>query len=133
MSSHIAAATDPQPPRLRKGSARCRVWLGPCALGKLHLPPQALGLPPLLAQGLGLAALGYALWIEWFVAKAALRLGTGQAEDRNARYALIEPAGAVVTQHLALLDAAYKVKAVQPVDMFPHTYHVENVVLLEKR
>lgn len=34
---------------------------------------------------------------------------------------------------LALLDAAYAVKAVQPVDMFPHTHHVENVVLLEKR
>jgi hypothetical protein len=41
--------------------------------------PAALGLPPLLAQGLGLAALGYALWIEWFVAKAALRLGGRQA------------------------------------------------------
>ena len=26
----------------------------------------------------------------------------------------------------------YKVAAVQPVDMFPHTPHVENVVLLEK-
>lgn len=34
---------------------------------------------------------------------------------------------------LALLDQVYKVKAVQPVDMFPHTYHVENVVLLERR
>jgi glycine dehydrogenase len=32
---------------------------------------------------------------------------------------------------LQLLDAKYKVKAVQPVDMFPHTHHVENVVLLE--
>ena len=31
------------------------------------------------------------------------------------------------------LDAQYKVKAVQPVDMFPHTPHVENVVLLEQR
>ncbi len=29
----------------------------------------------------------------------------GQAEDKNARYALIEPAGAVVTQHLVPLDA----------------------------
>ena len=31
------------------------------------------------------------------------------------------------------LDVAYKVVEVQPVDMFPHTPHVENVVLLKKR
>ena len=31
------------------------------------------------------------------------------------------------------LDSQYKVLAVQPVDMFPHTPHVENVVLLEQR
>ena len=31
------------------------------------------------------------------------------------------------------LDAQYKVTAVQPVDMFPHTPHVENVILLESR
>ena len=34
---------------------------------------------------------------------------------------------------LQLMDDHYKVAAVQPVDMFPHTPHVENVVLLEKR
>ena len=31
------------------------------------------------------------------------------------------------------LDVQYRVVAVQPVDMFPHTPHVENVVLLENR
>ena len=32
-----------------------------------------------------------------------------------------------------LLHARYDVAAIQPVDMFPHTQHVENVALLEKR
>lgn len=40
---------------------------------------------------------------------------------------------ATQARDLNLLDAQYKVSAVQPVDMFPHTHHVENVVLLEKR
>ena len=34
---------------------------------------------------------------------------------------------------LALLDDMYEILAVQPVDMFPHTHHVENVVKLRKR
>jgi 23S rRNA (uracil1939-C5)-methyltransferase len=34
---------------------------------------------------------------------------------------------------LVLLNDLYKVTRIQPVDMFPHTHHVENVVLLEKR
>lgn len=40
---------------------------------------------------------------------------------------------ATQARDLSLLDVKYKVTAVQPVDMFPHTHHVENVVLLEKR
>ncbi|MBR1688877.1 MAG: 23S rRNA (uracil(1939)-C(5))-methyltransferase RlmD [Prevotella sp.] len=40
---------------------------------------------------------------------------------------------ATQARDLADLDAAYRVEAVQPVDMFPHTPHVENVVLLTKR
>ena len=31
-----------------------------------------------------------------------------------------------------LVQHGYQVKAIQPVDMFPHTNHVETVVLLEK-
>lgn len=34
---------------------------------------------------------------------------------------------------LGLLDAGYMVTKVQPVDMFPHTHHIENVVQLKKR
>ncbi|MBR2367571.1 MAG: 23S rRNA (uracil(1939)-C(5))-methyltransferase RlmD [Alistipes sp.] len=34
---------------------------------------------------------------------------------------------------LAILDSMYEIVAVQPVDMFPHTHHVENVVKLRKR
>ena len=40
---------------------------------------------------------------------------------------------ATQARDLSLLDGAYAVKKVQPVDMFPHTHHVENVVLLELR
>ncbi len=38
---------------------------------------------------------------------------------------------ATQARDLQLLDVKYKVTRVQPVDMFPHTHHVENVVLLE--
>ncbi len=41
--------------------------------------PAELGLPPLLAHGLGLAGIGYALWLEWFVARSALRILGGMA------------------------------------------------------
>ena len=40
---------------------------------------------------------------------------------------------ATQARDLQLMDDHYKVAVVQPVDMFPHTPHVENVVLLEKR
>ena len=40
---------------------------------------------------------------------------------------------ATQARDLALLDEHYKVTKVQPVDMFPQTHHVENVVLLEKK
>lgn len=53
------------------------------------------------------------------------------AEPKRIVYVSCNPA--TQARDLALLDEKYKVKAVQPVDMFPHTHHVENVVLLEKR
>lgn len=40
---------------------------------------------------------------------------------------------ATQARDLALLDDIYEVKRVKPVDMFPQTHHVENVILLEKR
>lgn len=40
---------------------------------------------------------------------------------------------ATQARDLQLLDKQYIVKKVQPVDMFPHTHHVENIVLLKRR
>jgi 23S rRNA (uracil1939-C5)-methyltransferase len=40
---------------------------------------------------------------------------------------------ATQARDMALLDEKYRVARVRPVDMFPQTHHVENVVLLEKR
>lgn len=40
---------------------------------------------------------------------------------------------ATQARDLALLDAKYSVEKIQPVDMFPHTHHIECVVLLKLR
>ena len=53
------------------------------------------------------------------------------AEPQRIVYVSCNPA--TQARDLSLLDAKYKVMVVQPVDMFPHTHHVENVVLLERR
>ena len=53
------------------------------------------------------------------------------AEPKRIVYVSCNPA--TQARDLAALDEKYKVCAVRPVDMFPHTQHVENVVMLEKR
>lgn len=53
------------------------------------------------------------------------------AEPKRIVYVSCNPA--TQARDLALLDEAYRVVKVQPVDMFPQTHHVENVVLLERR
>lgn len=40
---------------------------------------------------------------------------------------------ATQARDIALLKEGYTLKAIQPVDMFPQTHHVENVVLLERK
>lgn len=40
---------------------------------------------------------------------------------------------ATQARDIQMMDSAYKVTALRPVDMFPHTHHVESVVLLERR
>jgi 23S rRNA (uracil1939-C5)-methyltransferase len=40
---------------------------------------------------------------------------------------------ATQARDLALMKEQYEIKEIHPVDMFPHTHHVENVVLMEKR
>jgi 23S rRNA (uracil1939-C5)-methyltransferase len=53
------------------------------------------------------------------------------AEPQRIVYVSCNPA--TQARDLNLLDAKYRVEQIQPVDMFPHTHHIENVALLIKR
>ena len=54
-------------------------------------------------------------------------------EAAPARIVYVSCNPASQARDLEVLCGSYEIKAVQPVDMFPHTQHVENVVLLEAK
>jgi 23S rRNA (uracil1939-C5)-methyltransferase len=58
---------------------------------------------------------------------------TGLLYAKPKRIVYVSCNPATQARDLALLNDAYLVKETQPVDMFPHTHHVENIVLLEKK
>jgi 23S rRNA (uracil1939-C5)-methyltransferase len=53
-------------------------------------------------------------------------------EMKPAKIVYVSCNPATQARDIALMAEEYKVMKVQPVDMFPHTHHIENVVLLEK-
>jgi 23S rRNA (uracil1939-C5)-methyltransferase len=53
------------------------------------------------------------------------------AASKKVVYVSCNPA--TQARDLALMEPQYRITRIQPVDMFPQTAHVENVVLLERR
>lgn len=54
-------------------------------------------------------------------------------EMRAPRIVYVSCNPATQARDLALLDAAYEVSRIRPLDMFPHTHHIETIVLLTLR
>lgn len=54
-----------------------------------------------------------------------------EMKPRKIVYVSCNPA--TQARDMSLLSELYKISKIQPVDMFPHTHHVENVVLLERK
>ena len=54
-----------------------------------------------------------------------------EANAQRIVYVSCDPA--TQARDISLLSDLYEVSQIQPVDMFPHTHHVENVVALAKR
>jgi 23S rRNA (uracil1939-C5)-methyltransferase len=54
-------------------------------------------------------------------------------EANPARIVYVSCNPATQARDISLLGHAYRIEKVQPVDMFPHTHHVENIVLLLKK
>jgi 23S rRNA (uracil1939-C5)-methyltransferase len=54
-----------------------------------------------------------------------------QMEAPTVVYVSCNPA--TQARDLSLLDEKYAVTGLQPVDMFPHTHHIENVVQLKRK
>ena len=54
-------------------------------------------------------------------------------EARRIAYVSCDPQTLARDLKAVLADGRYVIKSVQPVDLFPQTYHVETVTILEKR
>ncbi|HOY52074.1 MAG TPA: hypothetical protein PLX49_09920, partial [Prolixibacteraceae bacterium] len=61
------------------------------------------------------------------------RRGQGHREASPGKIVYVSCNPATQARDLALAGEHYRVDRVQPVDMFPHTHHVENIVLLVRR
>jgi len=61
------------------------------------------------------------------------KLITQLLEIRAPKVVYVSCNPATQARDLQLLDSVYRVSRLQPVDMFPHTHHIENVALLERR
>ena len=67
----------------------------------------------------------------WVIESAAVKEKASET-GYSKRIVYVSCNPATQARDLEMLTTDYRIRKVQPVDMFPHTPHVENVVLLER-
>ena len=81
---------------------------------------------PVIART-GNKAQSWTLGLNWYLTANAKLLFMGV---KHPNPAVPEMRMATQARDLQVLDEKYRVEMIQPVDMFPHTHHIENVVRL---
>ena len=125
---HEVTSVEENPVAVRDAEANLRLNRLPTAHVRLHATTVEAALPRLRREPFDAAILDPP---RSGCPPAVVRTLFGEIRPRRALYVSCNPE-ALVAELPAILKHGYRISRVQPVDMFPHTTHIETVVVLDR-